>query len=54
MRIFIGFILGFIVAVMLSYYGILNVNGTGRMIEKGGSKAIKSVVSYNYNGDKRF
>lgn len=45
MRIFIGFILGFIVAVMLTYYGVLNVNGTGRMIEKGGSKIVRSVVS---------
>ena len=45
MRIFIGFILGFIVAVMLTYYGVLNVNGTGRMIEKGGSSLIKSVAS---------
>lgn len=45
MRIFIGIIIGFIVAVMLMYYGILNVNGTGRMIEKGGSNIIKSVAS---------
>ena len=50
MRLTIGFILGFIVAVMLTYYGILNVKGTGRMIEKGGSNVVKSVVSYNYKG----
>jgi len=48
MRIFIGFIFGFIVAIMLSYYGILNVNSTGKMIEKGGSKTITNIVSYNY------
>ena len=45
MRITIGFVLGFIVAVMLTYYGILNVNGTGKMIEKGGSSIVRSVVS---------
>jgi len=45
MRIFIGFILGFIVAVMLTYYGVLNINSTGRMIEKGGSSIMRSVVS---------
>lgn len=47
MRIIMGFVLGFIVAVMLTYYGMLNVNGTGKMIEKGGSSIIRNVVSLN-------
>lgn len=45
MRLTIGFMIGFIVAIMLVYYGILNPNGAGRMIEKGGSSIIKSVAS---------
>lgn len=44
MRLTIGFMIGFIVAVMLMYYGILNVNGTGKMIERGGSNIIKKVA----------
>jgi len=36
-RLGIGFTAGFIVAILLAYYGIINVSNTARYIEKGGS-----------------
>ena len=43
-RLGIGFTAGFIVAILLAYYGVINVGNTAKIIEKGGS-AISSKVS---------
>lgn len=36
-RLGIGFTAGFIVAILLAYYGVINVGNTAKIIEKGGS-----------------
>lgn len=44
-RLGIGFVAGFMVAILLAYYGIINVGNTAKIIEKGGSAVTSQLKS---------